>query len=146
MSLTQTARNLSPGLCDLAKTEPLGADLGIYVNPYVRVAYGPKVLFWMGWVQKWERLFTLPQFVLSRIASLPKNNPHRAVQEGDGFTEEVWINHGEGGGYWQSKIRQGRTGMFCGIRGMMVMKAGERGGNANWERLKVPGGQNLKYG
>jgi hypothetical protein len=99
-------------------------DLGIYINPYVRVAYSHDVLFWMPWVQRWERLFTVSQTILNYIANMPKHNPLRVVQEGDSFTEEVWIGEGKVG-HSELKQRQARNGMFCGTRKMLTIKKGK---------------------
>ncbi|KAI0121085.1 cryptococcal mannosyltransferase 1-domain-containing protein [Xylariales sp. AK1849] len=121
------------------------ADLGIYVNPYVRVAYRYDVLFWMRWVQRWERLFAIPQAITNKFASMPRHNPHRTVQEGDTFVEEVWVGEGKDG-RWELIQRRARNGMFCGTRKMLTIKPGKRAGNSYWESLKIPGGQTLRYG
>lgn len=100
-----------------------GKDLGIFMNPYVRVAYSEHTLAWLPWVRRWERLFTIPHTLLSYYWSVPTRNPHRTVQEGDVFTEEIWV--GEGNiGHWQLAQRQGRNGMFCGVRELQVIKLG----------------------
>ncbi|KEY73412.1 hypothetical protein S7711_06832 [Stachybotrys chartarum IBT 7711] len=120
-------------------------DLGVYVNPYVRVAYRQDILFWQRWFQIWERLLIVPQAFLNILASMPKHNPHRKVQEGDFFNEEVWVSEGKDG-HWKTQPRRARNGLFCGTRKMLTVKPGQRAGNANWESLKVPSGQSLRFG
>ena len=91
-------------------------ELGVYVNPYVRVAYDFDTLAWLPWVKHWERLFSIPQRILSPMLGLPTANPHRTVQEGEEFMEEIWTGDGEEG-HWEAVDRVGRNGMFCGVRG-----------------------------
>ncbi|KAI5918185.1 cryptococcal mannosyltransferase 1-domain-containing protein [Camillea tinctor] len=119
-------------------------ELGVYMNPYVRVAYRDKVLAWLPWIKKWERLFTIPHTIGTRLASLPTHNPHRTVQEGDGFMEEVWVGQGRAG-RWEIEPRVARNGMFCGVREFQTILLGKRKGDVNWENTKIPAGQVLHY-
>ncbi|KAI1857214.1 hypothetical protein JX265_005731 [Neoarthrinium moseri] len=125
-----------------AKTQ--GAkELGTYVNPYVRVAYDESALSWLPWVRRWERLFVLPQWIITKIAGLPTHNPHRTIQEGERFTEEVWT--GPQPGHWQLTERTARNGMFCGVREMQLVQSGDRTEDVNWENNKMPPGQALDF-
>ncbi|KAI0899094.1 glycosyltransferase family 69 protein [Annulohypoxylon nitens] len=119
-------------------------ELGIYMNPYVRVAYTEKTLSWLPWVKRWERLFSIPHAIISWFMSLPTYNPHRTVQEGEIFTEEIWVGEGNTG-HWQLVQRQGRNGMFCGVREMQVIKLDERDEDKNWENIKIPAGQATRF-
>ncbi|KAI1380227.1 glycosyltransferase family 69 protein [Hypoxylon crocopeplum] len=119
-------------------------ELGIYMNPYVRVAYTERTLSWLPLVRRWERLFSIPHAVMSYFKSLPVRNPHRTVQEGDTFTEEIWIGEGNAG-HWQLVQREGRNGMFCGVREMQAIKLDEREGDKNWENIKIPAGQLMHF-
>ncbi|KAK9788560.1 putative Glycosyltransferase family 69 protein [Seiridium cardinale] len=108
-------------------------ELGIFVNPYVRVAYTQGVFSWLPWVKRWERLLTIPQWAITKLANLPTHNPHRTVQQGERFTEEVWVGPGSGfekngqdSGHWQLVERTGRNGMFCGVREMQLVLQSER--------------------
>ncbi|KAL7622132.1 hypothetical protein AAE478_007634 [Parahypoxylon ruwenzoriense] len=130
-------------------------ELGIYMNPYVRVAYKESTLAWLAWVQMWERLFSIPHAIMSYFMSLPTRNPYRKLKEGDAFAEEVWLGEGNAG-HWQSVRRTGRNGMFCGVREMQVIKPAstrstngnhedERDGDVNWENIKIPAGQTMHF-
>ncbi|KAI1141338.1 glycosyltransferase family 69 protein [Hypoxylon sp. FL0543] len=119
-------------------------ELGIYMNPYVRVAYTEKTLSWLPWVKKWERLFSIPHALSSWIMDLPTRNPHRTVQEGELFTEEIWVGEGNAG-HWQLVQREGRNGLFCGVREMQAIKLDERDGDKNWENIKIPAGQVMHF-
>ncbi|OTB00297.1 glycosyltransferase family 69 protein [Hypoxylon sp. CI-4A] len=120
-----------------------GEELGIYMNPYVRVAYRESVLSWLPLIKKWERLFSIPHAISSWVSSLPTRNPHRTVQEGDTFTEEIWVGEGNAG-HWQLVQREGRNGMFCGVREMQAIKLDERD-DKNWENIKIPAGQVMHF-
>lgn len=117
-------------------------ETGMYFNPYVRVTYKPSMLRWVSVAKRWERLFALPQGMLSWLSGLPTHNPYRIVQEGETFVEEVWAEDREtkSNGTWSLIERQARNGMFCQVRDMHVIKLGERTGDVNWERVPIPAG------
>ncbi|KAL1891093.1 hypothetical protein Sste5346_007919 [Sporothrix stenoceras] len=106
------------------------SDLGINVNPYVRVAYDSTTLSRLRIVQRWERLFALPQAIISSFSGLPTHNPHRLVREGDKFVEEA---------------RTGRNGLFCGVREMQLLNPAPREGDKKWENVAIPPGQALDF-
>ncbi|KIH91342.1 hypothetical protein SPBR_01589 [Sporothrix brasiliensis 5110] len=125
-------------------TEPAFQSLskGVFVNPYVRVAYDWTTLDRLRIVQRWERLFALPQAIISYFASLPTHNPHRLVKEGDAFIEEVWSNTANA---WTLESRTGRNGMFCGVREMQLLDTAPRQGDKNWANVHIPTGQALDF-
>ena len=102
---------------DLARLQtdfPPDNDTGIYVNPFVRVAYSERTLSWIPFVRRFERLFTLPHFIVDWVAGMPKSNPLRFQQEKD------------------------EVGGFCSIKGLQVMRENAKPGEKNWETLEVP--------
>ncbi|KAL0942085.1 uncharacterized protein CTRU02_204848 [Colletotrichum truncatum] len=103
-------------------------DTGVFVNPYVRVAYKKRTQVIERFVRHWERLFALPQSIITYFLRLPTPNPHREVVEGQRFEEEIYQRK-EG---WKMVERTGRNGMFCGVREMQLIKEGQRVGK-NWE-------------
>ncbi|KAL2109622.1 hypothetical protein VUR80DRAFT_2236 [Thermomyces stellatus] len=117
-----------------------GAEAGVYVNPYVRVAYSERVLRLIPYVRRFERLFSPVQRLISRLVSLPTHNPHREVAQGEPFLEEVFTRRGE----WEIVERRGRNGMFCGVREMQtitfgIREEGKKGeGLVNWVDWDVP--------
>lgn len=116
------------------------ADTGIYVNPYVRVAYSRRILEMIPLVKRFERLLAPVQRVLNPLVELPTHNPHREVAQGEPFLEEIYNRDGE----WEVVERVGRSGMFCGVREMQTVvggrrEEGERGeGLVNWVSWEVP--------
>ncbi|KAL1888654.1 hypothetical protein Sste5346_009446 [Sporothrix stenoceras] len=124
------------------KAGRLAHEMGVFVNPYVRVAYDWTTLSRLRLVQRWERLFSLPQAIISYFASLPTNNPHRLVKEGDKFVEEVWSSKANS---WTLEARTGRNGMFCGVREMQLLDPSPRQGDKNWANVAIPKGQALDF-
>lgn len=117
-------------------------DQGVFVNPYVRVAYEEWVLRWLHRVKLWERLFVVPHRIVSYFAGLPRNNPYREVSEGEPFVEEVWsVTENR----WELKNRTGRSGLFCAVREMQLLLTEARTGDKNWGNVDIPGGQQLWF-
>ncbi|KAJ4145289.1 hypothetical protein LMH87_004144 [Akanthomyces muscarius] len=118
-------------------------DTETFLNPYVRVTYKPKLLSWILLSKRWERIWIPLQAFNTWVKGRPDFNPHRTVQEGDVFTEEIWVANESlpAGGSWEMKERKGRNGMICWGRMMHLMKlGGKRGGDRNWERAQIPKG------
>jgi hypothetical protein len=130
----------------LAKgTTNVGDDSGVYVNPYVRVAYSQRVLWWLKYSRRVERAYTGIHFLVDSIARMPTYNHHRAVTEGMAFKEEVWVPDlsRSSGGYWEIKERQARTGLYCGVREMQTLLESPRKEDKNWKQAVIPGGRQL---
>lgn len=117
-------------------------EQGVFVNPYVRVAYEESTLKWLAVIRRWERLFPIAHRIVSYFAGLPRNNPYREVREGEPFVEERW-NVGDND--WELVNRTGRSGMFCAVREMQVIQAEARTDDRNWEDVHMPPGQRLDF-
>lgn len=121
----------------------LGETGGVYVNPYVRVAYRWDVFSRLRVARLWERLLVVPGALVNWWDAEPRPNPYRGVRAGAGryFEEEVWA---EGG--WRLERREGRPGMFCGVRDMQVVSLERRDeGGGNYMNTRVPPGQKLEF-
>ncbi|KAL3443866.1 cryptococcal mannosyltransferase 1-domain-containing protein [Aspergillus insuetus] len=87
-------------------------DTGIYMNPYVRVAYDARSFSWLGLTRRFERLYTLIHNIGSHLASLPHYNPRRTeVPDEDDYR----------GGSYQDIRRIAANDGFCGRRGLQVL-------------------------
>ncbi len=117
-------------------------DVGIYQNPYVRVAYDSRTLSWLGFTRRFERLYSWPHFLVNSVVGLPWHNPRREEQRGARVTEKVWIpDSGLGaGGSFQEVPRVATGGGFCGMRTLQLIKETPREGQRNWETMPVPAG------
>lgn len=123
-----------------AKKDKNAREHGVFINPYVRVAYDTTVLTWLHRVKRWETLFVIPHRIISWLTGLPRNNPYREVQEGERFMEEIWIED-----HWELVNRTGRNGLFCGVREMQLLQEKVRTEDKNWRNVPMPPGQHLWF-
>lgn len=115
-------------------------DVGIYQNPFVRVAYDSRSFWWLGFTRRFERLYSWPHFLVNSLVGLPWYNPRREEQRGAQSVEKVWIpNPGfSAGGSFQEVVRIATGGGYCGMRTLQLIKEIPRKGQKNWETLPVP--------
>ena len=109
-------------------------DSGIYQNPFVRVAYGPRTLEWLATTQRIERLYSIPHNLINHLVGLPWHNPRRVetwndeVQKTTGAVDRstgVEAEDFDGDGY-------------CGMRTLQLMREYPRKGEKNWETVPIP--------
>ena len=116
--------------------------LGIYMNPFVRVAYGSSTLRWLSLTRRFERLYSTIHNIANHMVGLPWFNPRRNEQSGEKVEEKVWFPDSEkergGAFHFQSRIATGDG--FCGIRMLQLMRESPRKGEKNWEMMPVPPG------
>ncbi|KAI9803224.1 MAG: hypothetical protein M1825_002015 [Sarcosagium campestre] len=122
------------------KSHAIQQDSGIYVNPYVRVAYGERTFAWLATTRRWERIYAVPHRIVNAIAGLPFFNPRRLEVEGEEVREKVWVADGgpKGKGAWSTVSRTAGAGGFCGGRRLQVLKKDRKKGEKIWESLPVP--------
>ncbi|KAF2481260.1 cryptococcal mannosyltransferase 1-domain-containing protein [Neohortaea acidophila] len=119
---------------------------GIYMNPYIRVAYSPRVLSWLGFTRRFERLLSPLQSLVNSLWHLPKHNVRRLQQPGEEVVDTVWrwepsshageADGGSQGSYHQIR-RMAQPGQFCGRPGLSVIRDGVQGGR-HWAGAPVP--------
>ncbi|ORX93222.1 cryptococcal mannosyltransferase 1-domain-containing protein [Clohesyomyces aquaticus] len=118
---------------------------GVFVNPYIRVAYDQVTWDWLPFFRRYERMFQFLQYIVSKIG-YPEYNPRREHVAGARVEERVWIPEGDSGaGHWEDMERNADAGGWCGQRRMFVMKkdlakANGDGWGKNWEKVKIPWG------
>jgi hypothetical protein len=135
-------------LADLLQVAKNARDeIGIYINPFIRVAYDPKVLTWLPITRRFERLFSWPHGLVTALVGLPTLNPHRTIEEGDTFEEEVWRQDMNlpGNGSWHITQRTARNGLYCGVREMQVLQNSPRMGETNWFQWPLPPNQKVYF-
>ena len=129
-------------------------DSGIFMNPYVRVAYDPYTLRWLPYTRRIERLYSLVHTSLNHVVGMPEYNPRRLEAPGDEVIEKVWTYDEEGGtrkigktlgetssngqGSYQEMKRVADPGRFCGTRRLMVLNDNPKKGQKNWENIQLP--------
>ena len=117
-------------------------DVGIYQNPFIRVAYDSRTLWWLGFTRRFERLYSWPHFLVNSLVGLPWYNPRREERRGAEILEKVWIPDSglRAGGSFQEVPRLATGDGFCGIKTLQLIKETSREGERNWETLPVPSG------
>ncbi|CBF79468.1 glycosyltransferase family 69 protein [Aspergillus nidulans FGSC A4] len=115
-------------------------DTGIYMNPFVRVAYDSSTLSWLRLTRRPERLYSFIHKFLNPLVGLPRFNPRRTEVLGQRVTETVWIPDGnnDGGGSFQEAKRIASNDGFCGRPGLQVIVENRKEGQAGWESIPIP--------
>lgn len=138
----------------------------IFINPYIRVAYDMRTYGNLKKIQRYERVFRILQYVVSKIG-YPEYNPRREETPGALSLQNRWMYHGlpategyhdaaetkewltqmrEAGeevGTWWTVGRFAEPGGFCGQRRLFLMKqdlgkANSIFGGKNWEKGVFP--------
>jgi Cryptococcal mannosyltransferase 1 len=119
---------------------PYSHESGIYVNPFVRVAYETRTLSWLGFTRRFERLYSPIHFLLSSMTGMPWYNPRRAEHAGEEVEETVWVPDQSlaAGGSFQALPRIATNSGFCGRRGLQIMKMDTGSAGHNWEGIPPP--------
>lgn len=123
---------------DIQSTDP--NDSGIYMNPFIRVAYGTKTLSWLGFTRRFERLYSPIQFLLDVIIGNPKYNERQHEHPWQEVDESIWVADPSlpAGGSFQNVPRVANHAGFCGRRKLPVMKEHPVPGERPWEFLPIP--------
>ncbi|OQN97964.1 hypothetical protein B0A48_16269 [Cryoendolithus antarcticus] len=125
-------------LAALSATSPNSEDTGVYMNPYVRVAYTPATLRYLPFTRRFERLYPWIHHLINVLANRPGYNPRRLQVEGEKVRDVVWSKER---GVFESVERVAGAGGFCGGRMMEYLKEGKEGegeGGGKWGFEKVP--------
>ncbi|EAW13835.1 glycosyltransferase family 69 protein [Aspergillus clavatus NRRL 1] len=115
-------------------------DTGIYMNPFVRVAYDTKTFSWLGTTRRFEKLYSFIHNIGNRLVGLPWYNPRRAEVPGQTVQENVWVpdaNAKDGGSFQLIDRIAGNDG-YCGRRGLQVIVEHRKGGQEGYENIPVP--------
>lgn len=115
-------------------------DTGIYMNPFIRVAYDSRTLSWLWLTRRFERLYSAIHNIGNHLVSLPRDNPRRTEVPGQSVNEMVWTpdSHMEGGGSLRSIDRTTSNDGYCGRRGLQVVVENRQPGQEGYETVPVP--------
>lgn len=125
---------------DIQENQPRPEDItdtGIYLNPYVRVAYDSSTLSWLGTTRRFEKLYSFIHNIGNYLVGLPWFNPRRTEVAGQMVEETVW-EPDAGGGSFQSVNRVAGNDGYCGRRGLQVIVEHREEGLKGWENIPVP--------
>jgi Cryptococcal mannosyltransferase 1 len=120
--------------------DPYSDESGIYMNPYVRVAYGTETLWWLGFTRRFERLYSPIHFLLNSMVGMPLYNPRRAEHAGEEVEETVWVPDQSlaAGGSFKAMPRIATNSGFCGRRGLQIMKMDKDSAGRSYELIPPP--------
>ncbi|MCJ1429742.1 hypothetical protein MMC29_007657 [Sticta canariensis] len=119
-------------------------DSGIFMNPYIRVAYDRSTVSWLPYTRRVERLYSVIHNILNYVVGMPEANPRRLENPGDEAVEKVWKydevskSNSRPHGSYQETSRVAEPGRFCGTRKLMVLIENPQKGQKNWENLPLP--------
>lgn len=152
----------------LQNTTSTTDDTGIYMNPYIRVAYDTGTLSWLSLTRRPEHLYAGIQKFINGLAGFPAFNNRIDEEPGDIVRERVWTyreldreggedramlpagvlnedGEAEEGGIRGSENGQFREvervvgpGRFCGGRKLLVINEHPKEGEKHWQDWPVP--------
>ena len=120
--------------------DPFSDDSGIYMNPFVRVAYGTNTLAWLGFTRRFERLYSPIHFLLTSMVGMPLYNPRRAEHAREVVEETIWVpdQNMAAGGSFLPVTRIATNSGFCGRRGLQIMKINQDSPGNGWDPVPPP--------
>ncbi|KAK4502747.1 hypothetical protein PRZ48_006173 [Zasmidium cellare] len=128
-------------------------ETGIYMNPYIRVAYDGYVLPWLSFTKRFERLYTPIHVIVNWIADRPSFNPRQYQGPGDEVVDRVWrwdedsakaletgtfTTESELQGHWEEVNRTAQPGGFCGMRKLLIINEHPLEGQKKWGKFLPP--------
>ncbi|CRG91233.1 hypothetical protein PISL3812_08281 [Talaromyces islandicus] len=115
-------------------------DTGIYLNPYVRVAYDTNTLSWLALTRRFERLYTFPHWVANTVIGASRSKPRREETGARDADVRVWQVDDAlpEGGAWVDVRQPGDNGAFCAGRGMQVLVQDRSKADSGWEVYPIP--------
>lgn len=135
---------------DLSSMEPASLpvnETGIYMNPYIRVAYSSSVLPWLHFTRRFERLYPPIHSIVDIIAQRPSYNPRQFQQPGKEVTDWVWTSDEFASmnkenpnlhGHFRQVQRTALPGGFCGMRKLLYINEDPSNGEGKWAEEKLP--------
>ncbi|GLA10587.1 hypothetical protein AnigIFM62618_000184 [Aspergillus niger] len=114
-------------------------DSGIYMNPFIRVAYHPRSFSWLRITRRVERLYSVAHWLSSTAFGLPFYNPRRAEIPGEEVQETVWVeDESSEGGSFSKVTRVANYDGYCGRWDLQVLSRREETGEGGWVSVPVP--------
>ncbi|KAL1605092.1 hypothetical protein SLS60_004635 [Paraconiothyrium brasiliense] len=125
-------------------------DSGIYMNPYIRVAYDTKTLSWLSLTRRPERLYSAIHDILNRVVGFPHYNPRQHEEPGQVVTDTVWeyddpvraflpnASEADLKGQYRQVERIAKPGGYCGGRFLLVINETPEQGEGHWGKIEAP--------
>jgi len=119
-------------------------DAGIYMNPFIRVAYDERTLSWLALTRRPERLYALIHNILNHMVGFPFYNPRRTEEPGETFIDREWDSddflRGSSANLssYHEVHRTAKPGGFCGGRKLLLLNEHPGKGESKWANVPVP--------
>lgn len=127
------------------------ADSGIYMNPYIRVAYDTSTLSWLSLTRRPEHLYSLIHDFLNHRVGFPQTNERQHEVLGETYTDTVWKYNDPARAYaddatavdfagkWTDVKHIAKPGGFCGGPNLLIINEQPTAGAAKWSKIRPPG-------
>ncbi|KAF1847465.1 glycosyltransferase family 69 protein [Cucurbitaria berberidis CBS 394.84] len=126
------------------------ADSGIYLNPFVRVAYDETTLTWLSIIRRPEGLYSLIHDILNYFVGFPDHPQRLGEEPGQFVTDTVWVyddpikgfasnaTQADLKGHYMNMTRIAEPGSFCGSRNLLVINEKPEHGPGAWGKIWPP--------
>jgi hypothetical protein len=136
-------------------------DSGIYINPFIRVAYDTRTHSWLEFTRRFEKLYSFSQAFVNWLVSRPPYQARRTEEPGQTVWRKEWVFDGprvdeidraglsgkaltkevDTFGHWEDVKTVAGPGGFCGGRQSLLLRPqpwvpGER----IWDKINPPAG------
>jgi hypothetical protein len=125
-------------------------DPRIFMNPYIRVAYDERTLWWLSITRRPEQLYSWIHDILNKAVGFPEPMNRVGEQPGSTVTDTWWQydNPGRGlatnatnadfTGHWAKVDRVSEPGGFCGGSNLLVINEKPEHGPGKWSKIWPP--------
>lgn len=126
------------------------SDSGVYMNPYIRVAYDEKTLSWLSLVRRPERLYPIIHDILNPMVGFHSKNERLNDEPGSTVTDTIWeyddpkkgfssnATDADRTGHYKEVTRIAQPGSFCGSRNLLVINETPEQGEGKWGKIIPP--------
>lgn len=123
---------------------------GIFLNPYIRVAYTESSFRWLWLAKRFERMYPFIHSCVSWGWGKPShNNPRQFEEPGQKVVQRSWVYENENEsrdeplgtekkGCYQEVERIASPGGFCGSRKLLTLKSEWKQGERMWQGIQTP--------
>lgn len=118
------------------------SNTGIYINPFVRVAYDEQTLAWLPFTRRFEKLYSFVHHLLNVIIGLPrqqeqdKEEMYSTTRESARTLNQLTIDTGRERYRHVSHI--GREDSFCSSQMLLVLKDFPPVDGSHWYKIPAP--------
>ncbi|KAJ4363511.1 hypothetical protein N0V83_009806 [Neocucurbitaria cava] len=126
------------------------AESGIYLNPFVRVAYDETTLKWLSFIRRPERLYSPIHDILNYFVGFPERQYRGPEEPGTTVTDAVWTyddpargfaanaTQADLKGHYAEVTRTAEPGSFCGGPNLLVINEKPEHGEGAWSKIFPP--------